>query len=185
MHVIKFLANGSFTVADTFSTGHKPPQADTQRNGTYDIMNASLSQINSKQVVTYYRQLNTKDPNDFVFDVNATCSLIIAWGNGTLSYHQHNYKFTEFKISDKPSHGKNKIIWTYWDFHGIGFAICWTLFTLIGYISIRFYKHLNSGIITHLIFSGTASLFTIGICIYSIILGNLINNNIDIIIFLF
>lgn len=172
MHVVEFLENGNYTATDLYSLKHGMPLPDIAYNGTDDLKNISLTyNSNFQPVITYYRKLNTNDIYDYIFIPNTTCNLVVAWKEGSLRYHGSGNHFSlNFTVSPLPvpePFDPQKDL-DYWDFHGISMTTTWSLLNLIGYISIRFFKHLSNGMMSHIIFSGFSGAYTIVIAGFSI-----------------
>jgi hypothetical protein len=173
MHVINFRDNRSFDASDRYSLGYDEPVLDTKLNGTDDLKNLTLSiNSNGNPVITYYRKLNTSDKYDYVFTPHTNVPLILAWGNGSISFHEDRYLASNFFLSES---GTDAIItgqFNFWDFHGISLSITWMLLNAVGFFFIRYLKHTNIGVIAHIIFTGINSCYTIILAIITIIRGN-------------
>jgi hypothetical protein len=174
MHVINFGDNGNYEATDRYSFGYREPVLDTKLNGTDDLENISLSiNSNGDPVVTYFRKLNTSDKYDYIFTPYTNASLIIAWGNGTISFHEDRHLASKFFLSESGSDGGITGQLDFWDFHGITLSITWILLNTLGFFFIRYLKHTKLGLVGHLIISGINSIYTIILAIITIIKGNL------------
>lgn len=99
--------------------------------------------------------------------------MIFAWGNGTIDYHQSNYKLSKINIENHSVKDLSLSNHIYWNWHHWGLSSCWSIFSSIGLIFVRYFKYRNFSVLIHTIVMGMISLYTIAFALVAYIFSKI------------
>jgi hypothetical protein len=112
MNIIEFTDNNNYNLYDSFSSHHEKPKSDTDLGGSNDLVVQSFNtDANNTSTIVYQRKLDTGDEFDKVLVYNTYFPIVVAWGNGTMSFHGRNRAIATFNVHFNNSNTEDWFTW--------------------------------------------------------------------------
>jgi len=183
MHIASFISDTSYDLQDTYSFTEALPDNDIFLGGSFDLSFISYKKNTNGHVLTYSRQLETKDQYDYTFVKGQGVLMNIVWGRENYPvYHQSNVYSTALTIDPltnaitfvsgftrtTPISPPVLDVRATFEAHGIILMISWGL-SFFGIIAARFFRHKSAWIWIHGIAMGIPTAATLALSIVAII----------------